>query len=648
MNRRVVIAGLILAATVVAYWPAVQGEFLWDDDENVHANSNVVDPGGIARTWADPYSNQQYYPLTHSSFWVEYRLWGAWPAGYHLTNIALHAICALLLWQVLLRLGVRVAGVAALVFALHPVNVESVAWITERKNVLAGAFMLASALVYLRYVGIGEPADQAKRRAAFWWLALALFACGLLAKTAIVPLPVVLAVLLWWKGRASPGEAARLSPFLGLAVVAGLVTAWLERHHVGAAGDEWSFNVAERLILAGKTVWFYPFKELWPVNLAFIYPRWEIDATSFLQYLPLLGAIVVVLGAWMLRDRIGRGPLAGLLCYSALIVPALGLFDLYFFRYSFVQDHFAYFAGMAMIPLLVAAAAWGIRDWPRLRIAAAVGVVLLLGSLTTIRARVFTNNGTLFRDTLRHNPDSWMAHGHLGRWLVANGQIDEGAEHLSRSASLVEGWELPRVLGELGAARLRQNRLSEGIDLLEQTVELMPEHSRARRNLARALLDANRELAAEAHLEILLRQDPADSLSLHRLGQIRMKQGHHDEAAALLEDAVRVNPDSPELHSELGMARTLQGRFDEAIEEFRVALRLDSNYFLAHHRMGLVQLHLGRPEDAAASLRAAIVIDPSFAPTHEALSRALAALEDAKGSVRPTPDEVDADSRNRE
>ena len=267
-RRGWICALLLVVITVLAYQPVWHGGFIWDDDAHV-TSPQLRSLDGLARIWIQLSATQQYYPLVHSAFWLEHRLWGNSPLGYHLVNILLHAFAALLLARLLQRLKIPGAWLAAAIFALHPVQVESVAWVSELKNTLSGTFYLGAALAYLRF-------DQSRRRGDHA-LALGLFLLGLMSKTVIATLPAALLVVCWWqRGRLSwRRDALPLVPFFVTGVAAGLFTAWVERHFGGAQGSEYDFSIVERFLIAGRAIWFYLGKLCWPVNLVFMYPRWR-------------------------------------------------------------------------------------------------------------------------------------------------------------------------------------------------------------------------------------------------------------------------------------------------------------------------------------------------------------------------------------
>ncbi|HEY4302428.1 MAG TPA: glycosyltransferase family 39 protein, partial [Candidatus Didemnitutus sp.] len=311
----------VFALVLVTYGRIWMAGFIWDDDAHVTPLA-LRSAHGLWRIWFEPGATQQYYPLLHSFFWLEHRVWGDDPTAYHLVNLALHSIVAILLALTLRRLGVRAAWAAALIFAVHPVMAESVAWISEQKNTLSAALYFGATLAYLRF--------DTGRHARAYAVALVFFALALTAKTVTSTLPAALLVVFWWqRGSLSwRRDVVPLIPWFALATVAGATTAWMERTSIGASGEAFALGGVERLLIASRAIWFYLAKLLAPTGLVFIYPRWEIERTDWVQYLPLLALIVVTGIAWKARRR-SRSPLAVLLLYAGTLFPALGFIDVF-------------------------------------------------------------------------------------------------------------------------------------------------------------------------------------------------------------------------------------------------------------------------------------------------------------------------------
>jgi hypothetical protein len=402
-------ASVMVLLVVIGYIPALAGGFVWDDDNYITDNPALRSLAGLAQIWFQPHSTPQYYPLVFSTFWLEYRLWGLNPAGYHAVNVLLQAANGLLLWILLKRLGVPGAWLAAAVFAVHPVHVESVAWVTERKNVLSGLFYLGAAICLLRVISVEDDGVDAPGRWRWYAAALVLFLCALLSKTVTCSLPAAMVLVVWWKrGRIRGRVAAVLIPLFLLGLAFGLWTAWLERHHVGAEGSEWQLTLVESVLVAGRALWFYAGKLVCPTELTFTYPHWDINARLWWQYAHPLGVLLVVLALWVLRNRIGRGVLAGVLYFCITLLPALGFFPVYPFRFSYVADHFQYLASAGLIAVAVGALTQGASRLPssaaNLVRPAALALLALLSVLTWRQSSIYENSETLWRDTLAKNP----------------------------------------------------------------------------------------------------------------------------------------------------------------------------------------------------------------------------------------------------
>jgi tetratricopeptide (TPR) repeat protein len=421
--RQVLRAAAIVAITILTYVPAMRNGFIWDDDQYVTNNTTLRTPDGLQRIWLDPESTPQYYPLVFTTFRIEHALWGLEPLGYHVVNILLHAANALLVWRILAWLGVPGAWVAALVFAVHPVYVESVAWVAERKNVLSGFFYLAALWAALRFY-LGTEAGT--RRWTAYGAAVVLFVCALLSKTVTFSLPGAILLILWWKhGRISRRDALTLVPFLVLGVALALNTARLEVSHVGAEGAEWSLSLLQRALIAGRAPWFYASKLVWPASLTFIYPRWQVDVAVAWQYLFPMATLTALATLWLLRGRLGRGPSAAALFFVMSLTPALGFFNHFPMRFSFVADHFQYLASLGLIVMVVG----GIASWRRAcarraAIVCAVVAVAAFGTITWRQSQSYRDVETLWRDTIRRNPAAWMAWDNLAAVVLEKGLRD--------------------------------------------------------------------------------------------------------------------------------------------------------------------------------------------------------------------------------
>ena len=562
---------LLVACAVAAYVPTLTAGYIWDDDSYLTANPNLETTDGLRRIWLEPTSNPQYYPIVFTSFWIERRLWGLHPAGYHLVNVLLHGLTAVLFWRLLARLRVPGAWFAALLFAVHPVMVESVAWVTERKNVLSAAFYLAAALAWFE-----------RRRPV---VIVVLFFSALLSKTVTATLPAALALVGWWRPqRASTRDLRFLALLLIPALALGSVTAWMERHHVGAHGDSWNLEPAQRILVAGRAFWFYLGKLAWPAELTFIYPRWQPDPARAIEWLAPAAAIGLIAGLWWGRHRLGRGPLVAILIFGGTLFPALGFFNVYPFRFSFVADHFQYHASLAIFALVAAAVAGLVaidrsngatRRASRSRVVgvAAALIALLLGSSTWRQGRIYAGEETLWQDTLAKNPGAWMAHTNLGAWLDRQGRHEEALVHHLGAVRLRP--DLGGSHNNLGVALERAGRLDEAMRAYGEALRIEPGNPDFGRNLANLMSRLERWPEAELCYREVLRLRPTDGDARNNLAGMLLRLGRPQEAAVELRELLRREPDRINAWINLGQAALAAGAIREAEAAFRRALALD-------------------------------------------------------------------------
>jgi tetratricopeptide (TPR) repeat protein len=561
---------LLVVLAVIAYVPALRAGFVWDDVQTyVVENPLIQRADGLARIWTTRQATD-FYPLTFTTWWVEWHLWGAHPAGYHLVNILLHAASALLLWRVLGRLRLPGAWVAALVWTLHPVNVESVAWISQRKNTLSGLFYFAALLAWLHFDGAGA---RDRRRAYLG--ALALFLLALLAKSSVVVLPLVLLLLCWWaRGRITRGDVAHIIPFAGLAVALGLVTVWFQTRLLeNATILPREAGLAQRCLDAGWAVWFYLYKALLPLRLAAVYPH--AAAPSALAGIASWAALVAVsLLLWWQRDRWGRSFLLAWGYFVATLLPVLGFVNIGFLQYALVADHWQYLSIVAPIALVVGLAArsfaplrGGAASWGAAALATAL--VFACAVLTWRQARIYTNEETLWRDTLRKNPRAWVAYSNLGKCYLDRGQFDRAEPFLQQAMRLNRRDYVTPV--NLAAARVRQGRVDEATSLLENALLLAPRYAPAHANYGALLLQQGKQAEALQHFEAAVRADPSHALAHLGMGNALVQLGRRDEAAVQFQMFTGLRPGSPNGYFNLGLLRLGQGDGQEAARCFEAA-----------------------------------------------------------------------------
>jgi len=558
----------LAAAVAVAYQPAWNGGLLWDDAAHL-TRADLRSWRGLWRIWFEPGATQQYYPLLHGAFWLQQRLWGDAPTGYHLVNLFLHAAAAAMVALALRRLSVPGAFLAAAIFALHPVQVESVAWISEQKNTLSAVLYLGAAVAYLRF--------QETRAARPYLLALSLFALALCSKTVAATLPAALLLVHWWKrGRlAWRRDVPPLVQFFVLGVAAGSFTAWVERKLVGAEGAAFDLTPIQRGLIAGRAAWFYLGKLVWPADLVFIYPRWNVSQTVWWQVLYPVAALALVALLWMLRRR-WRGPLAGTLFFLGTLFPALGFFDVYPFLFSFVADHFQYLASLGIIALAAAGTARLLerrRLWRRpAGDALCLAGVAVLAVLTWKQSHLYADGETLYRATIRGNPACWMAYNNLAGSLIARGATDEALGLVQKALELRPDY--PEAHNNLGLVSTRRGRLDQAIWHYRRALQLDPTYPEAHNNLGFALAGRGDLDEAIAHYRRALEGDPGHAGVHYNLAMALIGQGEERRAAAHLRQAVELQPDFLEAHNNLGILLARGGRLDEAIEQFRQALEI--------------------------------------------------------------------------
>ena len=638
--------------TLLAYQPAWHGGLLWDDQAHL-TRFDLRDVNGLWRIWLDLGATQQYYPVTNSAFWLMYHLWGAGTTGYHLTNIVLHAVSAGLVALILRRLGIPGAVLAAVIFALHPVHVESVAWMSELKNTLSGALYLTAMLMYLRF-------DRTRQR-HLYAIALGTFVLALLSKTVVASLPAALLVIFWWKrGRVRMhDDIVPLAPLFALGIAGGLLTAWVERTMVGASGEAYALTIVERVLVAGRALWFYLGKLVWPADLMFWYPRWHVSQGVWWQYLFPIAALLVVAVFWSARART-RAPLAAALVFGGTLFPALGFLNVYPFRFSYVADHFQYLASLGVITGLATGATVLLRrwKWPHAIAAATIGIGVLLGLLTWRQAHHYADAETLYRATLEKNPDSWLAHNHLGALLLQrpDADLNEAIAHVDAALRIEPG---PESHNNLGLARYRQGRFDDAVRQHREAIRLKPtlaeahynlglslsalgrheeaiaayhdavrlhsSNAEARHNLANALSSVGQLDAAREQLEIGVALRPESAPIRQNLADTLQRMGRTDEAIAHYEAAIRLNPSSAEIFNNMGVALRRANRLEEAVAAFRESTRLAPNVAMVWTNLGSALEALGRPAEAIDPYQRALARQPESAAAQQNLARARAA-----------------------
>jgi len=641
---------LIVLLTLVAYLPAFHAGFIWDDDDHLTANLAMTAPHGLRMIWSSlPIS--RYYPLTLTSFWAQRRLWGLNPQPYHVVNIVLHATNGALLYFLLRRLRISAAWWAAVWWALHPVNVESVAWITELKNTQSGFFFFVALLCFLQF-------EDGRGRS--WYAATLLSAmAAMLSKPSTVVLPLVLLwCAAWQRGRWRRADILRSTPFFLMALLMSALTIVEQKGHIqNQASAQWSPGVADRLAIAARAIWFYAGKLVWPVDLTFVYPRWDVTTGAFMMWLPMAGLLAVGWFLWHYRSKPwARASFFALSYFVCALLPVLGLFDIYYFRYSFVADHFQYLASAGIITLMACGIASildrvSVRLLPLKTIACpALSVALII--LTWQQNQMYANGETLFRKTIQLNPGCWMAYNNLGVLLSSN-RVEEAMEmyqqslrinpnnaeaHLNMGNALLQSGQLAGARDEyqeavslrpnfaeahhnLGVVLSRLGQWREATGQWEQAVQIDPNYSDAQVNLGAALAQAGDMEGAIRHLTLALEITPDNVEALDDAGNIMLGLGRAPEAIPYYEHALRLQPDSAQAHNNIAIALTRLGRVSDAITHWKLAVQINPLYADAHYNLGVALEQMGKVDQAIEQYQRTLQIKADYGDAQQKLAR---------------------------
>jgi tetratricopeptide (TPR) repeat protein len=693
---------VLIALVIISYGRVFNADFIWDDESHLTRNPCIVGPLGLKEIWTS--ARAVYYPLVLTAFWTVHRFVGLSPWPYHLLNVVLHAGSAVMLWQVLRQLNVRGAWLGAALWALHPVMVQSVAWVTELKNTQSGFLYLLSIFYFLKWADVksfslpsplpsqrrgqseglsiksetqatnsfastlfplrrGEVEPSAantelkSRSHGRWWifaLSLLFFILATLSKPSVVMLPVVLALCVWWrKRRIYWRDIAVLAPFVLVSALASVWTILEQKFHAGAIGAEWAQTWPERVIIAGRAIWFYLAKLIWPHPLVFIYPRWEIDASQLIAYLPLLAALGGLFGLWLNRAKWGRAIFFAASYYVVSLFPVLGFFSVYFFRYSFVSDHFQYLASMGPLALAgagivtfverfgetrsqlasdtdtlqfsggsIAAIGWKFSLLPLI-----CGLFLIgLCFLTWRQTAVYRNLVALYTETLTKNPGCWMAHYNLGIALNEQGHADGAIAHYRQAIELRPNY--PEAHYNLGRLLVQKGQVDEAVTHYQKTLEIDPADAEAHNNLGATLFSSGRVDEAIAHYRKALAIQPDYADASCNLAGALLSTGDLDGAIAYYSGCLAVSPNQVEAQYNFATVLLRTGRTDEAMTHYQKVLELRPDNADARANLGSVFLAKGRVRDAIAQYRDALRISPDNVTAQSNLAWLLATAGD--------------------
>jgi tetratricopeptide (TPR) repeat protein len=609
------LALLLVAAVLAVYAPVMRGNFIWDDD--THVTKNVLtEPNGLYLSWFTT-EQHNYWPVTWTALWFQWQAWGTNPHGYHVVTILLHAACCLALWRLLKQLDVPGSWLAALIFAVHPVNVETGAWITQQKNLLSMFFGTVSVGMALRSMKSGS--------VTCYVLALVMFLTSLLAKTATVTLPVAILGCIWWQTRTLRFKDFLFSaPFFALTAALSLNEIWFQ-YHRAMASDVRTDSFVSRLVTAGHAIMFYASKIVFPYNLNFVYPSPAINVHSPVAWMPVLIIGVVFLLALWRNDGWGRPVLFGLGYYVVTLLPVVGFLNIYFMRYSWASDHWQYIAEIGLIAFIVGAlwhacarASAGIRA---LALGAAALIVIFLGSQSFARCKLFVNDEALWRDTIARNPAAWMARSNYAEMLIGQGRLDEAVEQL-KCAVESNPASMPARLN-LANALMKQGRAAEAADCLDTALRIAPESADAHYEWGRLCLMTGTLDKAKLHFEASLKRRPSLSGAYVGLGMIEGRNGNYDKAFCFMSKALRLDPDNADTWHAAGDMMFEQGKLEQALKYYGRTAQIDPTYADVQNDLGVTCARLGKLDLAIKHFQQALKLVPSDPKASSNLQKAV-------------------------
>ena len=567
-------------------------------------------------------------------------------------------------------LSIPGAFLAALIFLVHPVIVESVAWITERKNTLSGLFYFGSLIFYLRFLKLEDPLAFTKKKVLQkrnWLLyifSIISFLLAILSKAATCTLPAVILLIIWWKKNSIKlKDLILVAPFLLFTLIIALITIVTEEDTAGARGIHWDLSFWERFIIAGKSLWFYLYSLIYPLNIAFSYPKWSVDSAVAINYLPSLTFLFLIFALWFFRSNLGKGPLVAILFFSGTLFPALGFFNIYYMRYSFVADHFQYLACIGPIALFSALFTVFTTSTSKLSDSVkilryfpptcTVLILLLLCIMTWKQAHIFKSNEALWRNTMKKDPSSGRARHGLGREMQKQGKHEEAIEHFRKAIVLQPNFH--DAYYSLAQEYHYKGELSPAISALKRSLELQPTYYFAIDGLARVLaeqgnlekaLQLSRECTrlkpsfvpgivtlatileklgnlqeAQAHYKRVLKLDSNSYENYLNLGNFLYRTGNIEEAILNFKKAILLNSSSTEALYNLGNALGQQGKYLEAKGYYEQVRNLDEKLPLPYYGLGLVHHYTGQNLKAVAALKKALSLKPDLVRAHHFLGK---------------------------
>ena len=604
---------LLVAVAVAAFWPAFSGDFLWDDAKNITGNSNIHDPLGVSKILTQNDAFGEYYPMTTLVEWTLWQIFGQNTLAFHLTTFVLHMVNAMLLWALFTRLRLPFAGLGALIFAIHPITVESVAWITELKNTISLGPLLVAMLLLLQW-------EEKQDVRSYRW-AVACFGLSLLAKSSGIMLPVVMLGYAWWRrGSITRLDLKSAVSFFGLAALDAVIIFW-PKDAVNLPQLGW--NPASALAAIGWTLFFILGKCAVPFHLLPVYPGFYGKPVSLLDLLPWASLAIMGVLLWRARATWGRHVLFGLGFFLVNLVPVFIYMFLHYTRMIWSLDHLAYLSLIGLIGLFIA---WlGMlqqRLGPSRRMAGGIGlaaVVMLLGWETYAYSEWWVDPNEFWRLALNSNPGSSLIREANGVVLESEGREDEALEQYAYALQIDP--QSSDVLNDMGAALQKLGRTDEAEQAYRRSTEVNPHDATAYIRLGEMLETAGRKSEAAAEYGGAVKLVPDSPQLRYNLGTLYLTTGNLPGAIEQLQEAVELDPDLAPARHNYGSALAQAGRLPEAIDQLEAAISLKPSDVIARNNLARALAQTGRIDDAIAQLQQVLILDPGDAQAQQNLAR---------------------------
>lgn len=619
----------ILVLGLIVYWPALHAGFIWDDDMFLTLNPLIKASDGLRRFW---FTNQaaDYWPLTSTSLWLEWRLWGMNPMGYHTTNVVLHLIESLLLWKILYRLKIPGSYLAAVLFLIHPLNVESVAWITQSKNTMAMLFFLITCLCFTNSEETSNQSPYYKNK--WYYVSLLMFICALLSKGSVILLPIVLLGIIYTKKSVQASDLVKLVPFTISAFIFTFINVWFQNH---ATHETIRIaNFTERLLGAGAVPWFYLSKIVFPNNLSFIYPQWNISTTNYILWISLVASLVMSVGSLsLLRSKFSFISYSWLY-FCLMLIPVMGFADIYFMKYSLVADHYCHLAIIGILVLLAYCFEMLVVRFVRIKPYAEglmVGCILILSLLSLRECLKYKNLETLYNTTLHINPEAWFAETNLVVLLCDTGRLDDAIKHGEHAVALKANQ--PETHYNLGCALSKARRYPEAISQYVLALQLRPNYRDALFNLGNAFHAISDFKNAIDVFSKVIRLDPKSIEANTNLGACLAHEGRYDEACVVFEKVIALRSPTVKSYINYGNALANAGNLTKACEVFRHTVEAYPYSAEAHNNFAMALSDANLLKEAIDEFKRATQLDPTALSYHSNLAKVLKDSGDIAGSL---------------